>query len=79
MGRKKKVDGEQFTEADTAAYEEAKHFITITRSEYNELIHDSELLRCLVANGLEDSEAYYVTMETFYPENINEDDWRKDR
>jgi len=78
MGRKPKVDGETITEVPLD-YDEAKHFITITLPEYYELIHDSELLRCLKLNDLESSSVYAVTMETFYPDNINPDDWRVER
>ena len=78
MSRKPSVDGETYTESEVT-YDEAQHFITITRSEYNELIHDSELLRVLKANGVEDSEVWHITMETFYPDGTSEDDWRKDR
>lgn len=78
MSRKPSIEGETYTESPLT-YDEAQHFITITRSEYNELIHDSELLRVLKLNGVEDTAEWDTTMQTFYPDNINEDDWRKDR
>lgn len=78
MSRGPSIEGETYTESHLT-YDEAQHFITITRSEYNELIHDSELLRVLKLNGVEDDQAWHTTMETFYPDGTSEDDWRKDR
>lgn len=78
MSRTPSIDGEVIVDSDMP-YDEAKHFITITTKEYYELIHDSEFLRCLVANGVKDTEVWKYTDSTFYPDNINEDDWRKDQ
>jgi hypothetical protein len=77
MGRNKKIDGEAFIEEPND--DEAQLFRTITRREHDLLIHDSELVRCLIINGLFESDVYKDTMKTFYPDGINEDDWRKDR
>ena len=77
MGRPKKIEGVEIVES--ANYEESKHFITIALKEYYELIHESELLRCLKAHGIEDTDVWSVTMDSFYPDNINPDDWRVDR
>lgn len=78
MSRTPSIEGEKYTDSEVP-YDEAKHFITITRSEYDTLIHESELLRCLDGNGLRDSEVWHTTMETFYPDGMSEDDWRVDR
>jgi hypothetical protein len=46
--------------------------ITITRKEYNQLLEDSNKLRCLENNGVDNWTCYGEAMKEFYAEQEDE-------